>query len=122
MSVPTDAALTQAQRDALGALLHQKRDEIQQALSASREDARPVGLDLSIGRLTRVDALQQQHMAAARRRSLELQSAQVQQALGKLASGTYGECARCGEPIGYARLKVRPESPSCIRCQAGAGR
>jgi DnaK suppressor protein len=120
VSLPGEDELTEAQLESLRDLLHQKRDEVQQGLAASREDARPVGLDLSIGRLTRVDALQQQHMAAARRGRLETQLAQIQQALSKLLAGTYGECVRCGEPIAYARLKVRPESPFCIRCQGGA--
>lgn len=122
MSDPSEDELTETQRESLRALLQQKLDEVQHGLLTSREDARPVGLDLSIGRLTRVDALQQQHMAAARRRGLETQSAQIQQALSKLQAGTYGACARCGEPIGYARLKVRPESPYCIRCQGGGTR
>ena len=114
-------ALTDLQLESLRELLCQKRDEVQQGLVTSKDDARPVGLDLSIGRLTRVDALQQQNMAAARQRRLETQLAQIQQALGKLAGGTYGDCARCGEPIGYARLRVRPEASFCVRCQSGTG-
>jgi DnaK suppressor protein len=120
VSTPGEDGLTEAQLESLRELLRLKRDEVQQGLAASRDDARPVDLELSIGRLTRVDALQQQHMAAARRWRLETQLAQIQQALSKMLAGTYGECVRCGEPIGYARLKARPESPFCIRCQGGA--
>lgn len=122
MNTPLDDELTEEQLQRLAAALHQKQHEVEKALATSREDARPVDLDLSIGRLSRVDALQQQHMAAARRQRLQTQRAQIQQALGKLASGTYGECLRCGEPIGYARLSVRPESALCIECQAGPQR
>lgn len=113
--------LTDGEIEDLHELLRRRRGEVQQALAASKEDARPVGLDLSIGRLTRVDALQQQHMAAARRQRLETQLAQIDQALRRLPAGAYGDCMRCEEPIGYARLRVRPEAPFCMSCQGGAG-
>ena len=111
--------LTGEQLEALRKSLGEQLEEVQQNLATSREDARPVGLDLPIGRLTRVDAMQQQHMAAARRQRLELQLAQIMQALSKLRAGTYGDCVRCEEPIGYPRLKARPETPFCLACQRG---
>jgi RNA polymerase-binding transcription factor DksA len=33
-----------------------------------------------------------------------------------LKSGTYGICARCGEPISKERLDVLPHTPSCKTC------
>ena len=30
----------------------------------------------------------------------------------------YGDCKVCGEPIGFARLRARPESPACVSCMA----
>lgn len=41
---------------------------------------------------------------------------QVRYALARIASGTYGTCAQCGEPIGEARLKARPIATRCINC------
>lgn len=114
-------SLTAAQLEELLSELRSRQAAIEQSLGSAAEGARPVGLDLSIGRLTRMDALQQQHMAAARRRQLETQLAQVRQAISKLLHGTYGECARCGEPIGHARLRARPETPFCVQCLGGMG-
>jgi RNA polymerase-binding protein DksA len=37
-------------------------------------------------------------------------------ALRRLDAGTYGTCARCGEPIGAARLRALPEAAECIDC------
>lgn len=119
MSEDDAEVLTEQQIETLREALHRQRDEMQRSLAASKDDARPVGLDLPIGRLTRVDALQQQHMATARRQRLEVQLAQTSHALNKLRAGTYGECMSCGDPIGYARLRVRPEAPFCLRCQRG---
>ena len=40
----------------------------------------------------------------------------VNRALDRIASGTYGECVRCGGPIAPARLEARPEAALCIDC------
>ena len=86
-------------------------------LELSREAARPVDLDQPIGRLTRMDAMQQQSMTAASRREFDLRLRQVEQALSMIERGSYGTCRRCEEPIGIRRLEARPESPYCVECQ-----
>jgi DnaK suppressor protein len=100
-------------RDVLVAL----RGELERLLDATREGTRPVDLDEPIGRLTRMDAMQQQSMSAANRGEHDLRLRLVQQALRAMEQETYGLCRKCEEPVGYARLKARPESPFCIDCQ-----
>lgn len=46
---------------------------------------------------------------------------QIEAALARLAAGTYGICAVCGEPIAEGRLEARPWTPFCIH-HASAGR
>lgn len=46
---------------------------------------------------------------------------QVDAALARIADGTYGTCAVCGEAIAEGRLEARPWTPFCIR-HASAGR
>jgi RNA polymerase-binding transcription factor DksA len=46
---------------------------------------------------------------------------QVEAALARIAAGTYGTCAVCGEAIAEGRLEARPWTPFCIR-HASAGR
>lgn len=116
--ITEDAAeLTPEQLTELRARLIETRAEVQQSLAASTTDAKPVDLNLSIGRLSRVDALQQQHMAVARRQRTAIQLQQIGAALGRLDASGYGACIDCGEPIGYRRLAARPESTHCRDCQ-----
>ena len=60
-------------------------------------------------------AFERQHLATllgeARQRL-----AQIDEALGRLADGSYGRCAACGQPVGAARLAARPLATACIRC------
>jgi RNA polymerase-binding protein DksA len=47
--------------------------------------------------------------------------AEIDQALARLAAGSYGSCARCGRPIGAERRAARPSATTCISCAATAG-
>ncbi len=46
--------------------------------------------------------------------------ASVKRALARIEDGNYGECIRCGEDIGPARLEARPEAALCIDCARAA--
>lgn len=100
--------------DALRALAEQLRRELDQGAQA----AQAVDLDDPIGRLSRMDAIQQQQMAAAGHRATALRLRQVEAALQRVAQGTWGTCVACGEPIDARRLTARPEVPFCRACQA----
>lgn len=41
----------------------------------------------------------------------------IDQALDRIASGTFGICESCGEEIGYQRLRARPVTTFCIDCK-----
>jgi RNA polymerase-binding transcription factor DksA len=45
----------------------------------------------------------------------------IEAALDRVASGTYGTCARCGDPIGEERLDVLPQTPLCRDCASTVG-
>lgn len=119
MSTPhhDEAELGEAKLEELRCLLVEREAAAQQGLEASTDDAKPVDLELSIGRLSRVDAMQHQQVALARRKHMGVQQQQLRSALARVADGTYGLCLECDEPIGYARLQARPETPLCRRCQ-----
>ena len=109
--------LTPEQTEQLQRALAAAKLELQRLLVDTREGTRPVDLDEPIGRLTRIDAIQQQTMAAATRRSHDVRLQQVVQALTAIERGRYGLCRRCEDPIGFSRLSARPESPYCLGCQ-----
>jgi len=69
-----------------------------------------------VGRLSRMDALQQQAMAraSARRSTTELQ--RIDAALVRLRTGEYGSCLNCGQDIGIKRLEVDPGVLNCMTC------
>ena len=94
--------------------------DLETALEEANLSSKPVELDQqSVGRVSRIDAIQQQQMSAAGKRSIELRLQQARVALRAVEEGAYGFCRRCDEPIGYRRLTARPETPFCLACQSG---
>jgi RNA polymerase-binding transcription factor len=49
--------------------------------------------------------------------TLERDLIAVDEALGRIADGTYGICADCGNEIALERLEARPQAVRCISCQ-----
>jgi len=110
--------LTSAQTADLKVRLLALMAEIEHALDVSSDSERPVDLEAPIGRLSRIDAIQQQKMAKASRSRLQARLPALAAALNRIAEDTYGDCALCDDPIGYGRLTARPETPLCMPCQA----
>jgi len=109
--------LTDAQIAELRADLEALKDELETLLDATGEGIRPVDLDEPIGRLSRMDAMQQQKMAQANRARNATRLKMVGAALAADPVDEYGWCKRCEDPVGYGRLKSRPEAPFCVGCQ-----
>lgn len=91
--------------------------EILDDTRTSEEFRQPVELDqTSVGRLSRMDALQDQAMALEtnRRRNIELQH--IDAALKRMEDGSYGYCLSCDEDISNKRLEIDPTAAVCIDC------
>ena len=92
-----------------------RRDELLHAAASTEDERRPVELDQTrVGRLSRMDALQDQAMAleTERRRGLEIE--RIEAALKRIEDGEYGYCLSCGEEIPAKRLEFDPATPVCV--------
>ncbi len=92
------------------------------ALAVLNEAARSRPVEASgstIGRLTRIDALQIEAMSQMNRHQLEIRLKQIEASLAALEAETYGICRNCKGPIAFARLDAVPEAPFCLTCQEG---
>ena len=96
--------------------LEELEREIREDMDANPEDSGVVELDSSIGRLSRMDALQNQQMALELKRRQENQVLRIENAFKRLAKGQYGLCGKCKKPIEEDRLEVFPDAVTCVRC------
>ena len=115
------ASSTPARTEMLRELLETRQRELQQLLENDAEAAQPVTLDQqSVGRVSRIDAIQQQQMALANRQQARALQQQIEAALQRIQTGEFGDCLHCGEAIAAARLQVQPWASLCIACQSAA--
>lgn len=73
----------------------------------------------SVGRLSRMDAMQQQAMANAQQRNRDATLVRIDQALRLLDDGEYGYCLSCGDEIAPKRLEIDPTATHCVACKSG---
>ena len=110
--------LTEAQLAEFVTSLETLQENLQQQLLSSAAQAQPVTLDQqAVGRVSRIDAIQQQHIAIASRQQTKILMIQVQAALARIDAGDYGYCQECGELVGLLRLKAQPYARWCLQCQ-----
>ena len=89
--------------------------EVNEALNSSKDSANVVELDTAFGRLSRMDAMQNQQMALELRRRQENQVLRIETALKRMDQGRYGFCGKCQGPIPEERLEVSPDVVMCVR-------
>lgn len=110
-------SLSQEQVNELATVLRQQRNALETQLSDVEESVQPVTLDQqSVGRVSRIDAITQQQMDTARKQHAQDSLRAIMVALSRVESGDYGFCVDCDDPIGYARLVVKPETALCLSC------
>ena len=87
---------------------------------AAKEARNTVELDQqSVGRLSRMDALQRQAMAQAMSRRRAERDLRITAALKRIDDDEFGFCQDCGEDIELKRLTLDPTSPRCLSCTKG---
>jgi len=113
--------LTQQQLNQLRNELSKKKQALEVQLKNSDPNTRPVTLDQqSVGRVSRIDAIQQQQMALANQQQSTQLLQGIELALRRIESGDYGFCLQCEEPIAFTRLQAQPFASLCLDCQSAS--
>ncbi|MDX1396376.1 MAG: TraR/DksA C4-type zinc finger protein [Gemmatimonadota bacterium] len=111
--------LSAEQLDELRGEILRQLERLERSMLVTDERLRPVELDpTAVGRLSRIDELQNQALAHNLREREQIKLAGLVDALRSLEAGTYGACTECGTGIPFDRLLVFPESPTCVDCSA----
>ena len=103
--------------EGLKVVLRTLRDDTEASLCAAELSTKPVILDQTmVGRLSRIDAIQQQEMAlASERRRIDI-LVKIDLAFKRIESGGYGYCIKCDEEIAEKRLMLDPTVLNCVIC------
>ncbi|MDA4844891.1 TraR/DksA family transcriptional regulator [Hoeflea poritis] len=97
--------------------LADRKAEIEALSELSEESRSTVVLDQqAVGRLSRMDSMQQQAMAEAQERQRQRDLVRIEMAERRIKEGDYGYCAECDEEIPDGRLEIDPMAEKCVHC------
>lgn len=99
------------------------QSEVLSEKTGAAEGKAPVELDQArVGRLSRMDSMQQQAMALEQDRRRDIQLKRIEGAFQRLDAGKYGACVKCSAIIESKRIDFDPTAFFCQQCAALAER
>jgi DnaK suppressor protein len=108
--------MTTAQKEDLKKRIEGKLEETHRTIADLREATKPMGLDSAIGRVSRMDYINNKSIAEAELKKAEANVKALERWLSLYTSDQFGKCSRCGQEININRLLLLPESTRCISC------
>lgn len=85
-------------------------------ISEYKEISQPISPDDAIGRISRMDAINNKSVTDAALRQAESKLNALKSVISSVDSPDFGLCLNCKEPIPIGRILIRPESLRCVRC------
>ena len=108
--------MTKEERATLKQRIITKLAETKKKIQQMEIATQPVAPENAIGRISRMDAINNKSVAEAALRTSKKKLSNLEIALNKIDDEDFGNCSRCGKPIQAARLMFMPQSSRCIRC------
>jgi len=93
--------------------------EIQKAkklISEYAELTKPVEPENAIGRISRMDAIQNKSVTEAALRKTREKLENLEYALTEVDEEDFGLCIKCKQPIPLGRILIMPQSRTCVSC------
>lgn len=81
-----------------------------------KELTKPVEPENAIGRISRMDAINNKSVIEAALRKANLKHEKLKIALSKVDDSDFGFCVRCHKPIPLGRILIMPQARSCVNC------
>lgn len=104
------------QKDTLTNHIRKTIVELKEAIEAYKALTQPIAPDDSIGRLTRMEAINSKGINEAALRKARNKLSRLERILRDIDDPDLGLCQACEEPIPFARLMAMPESDLCVTC------
>ncbi len=110
--------MTEEERERLKEKIVSEIKALKTSIASLEEGSKPVKPDVSLGRLTRMDAIGARGINEANLNVSNSKLAKLERALSRVDDPEFGICAVCEEPIPVGRIMLIPETTRCVRCAA----
>ncbi len=104
------------QKEEIRARLEEEIKSTSKKVDEYRELTKPISPENAIGRVSRMDAINNKSINEAALQKAELKLNNLKVALSKIDDNDFGICRRCQQPIPIGRLLLMPQAISCVRC------
>ncbi len=110
--------MAELDRKGLKLSIEEKMRQLEQEIEELKELTKPIAPENAIGRVSRMDAINNKSINEAALRKSEERFQKLKYALSRINDEAFGNCDRCGSAIQPMRIMLMPESNYCVNCAA----
>ena len=96
--------------------INKELTQTQTHIEKLKELTKPIEPDCAIGRVSRMDAINNKAINDVALQQSKLKLAALKNALERIDDKNFGICARCKNPIPVGRIMLMPHSQLCAMC------
>ena len=108
--------MDQESREQLRSNISTELDAVKANIQQLEENTKPISPDKALGRLTRMEGLNDKGVREAALNLAREKLYNLEQALSRADDSSFGVCIRSHQPIAIERLLALPEASRCVRC------
>lgn len=108
--------MTKNQLEKIEEIIYQNLEYLSTEISELEELTKPIPLDASIGRISRMDAINNKSINEAALRDKKKLVKRLERTLDRLKEKGFGTCQKCGKEIPFGRLEYMPHTTRCVEC------
>lgn len=97
-------------------LIKREIEKTDKLVAEYRDMTKPISPDDAIGRISRMDAINNKSVAEAALRTAESKLNRLKDVRGKIHNKDFGICRKCGQQIPIQRILLVPQAPFCVNC------
>lgn len=108
--------MTKEQLEEVRVLVEDAVEQTMQTISEYKEETKPIAPDCAIGRISRMDAINNKSVVEAALRTQENKLRGLKYVQTTLDESDFGLCNRCKQTIPIQRILLVPHNKFCVRC------
>ena len=109
--------MTEEKKNEIKDLIQTNIKKLEEKITALKDLTKPIAPENAIGRVSRMDAINNKSINEAALRKSEEQMHNMKLALKRIdEEEDFGFCKKCGQEIIAGRIALMPESPYCTPC------
>lgn len=108
--------MTSEEKKKLKKIIDERIESTKEDIAELQELVKPIPLDASIGRISRMDAINNKTINESSLREKKQELKKLKRAKENAESERFGICTKCGDEIPFGRLEYMPHTTRCVNC------